>query len=101
VQQKQLLRILVEWVVEVVVELLEEIVVEVGKLVVVVGILVVAVGILVVVVGIQAVGVGKLVAGVENFGILAVGEKLLVELEQQLELLWVLGLGEVVILVEQ
>jgi len=92
VQQKQLLRILVEWVVEVVVELLEEIVVEVGKLVVVVGILVV-------VVGIQAVGVGKLVAGVGNFGILAVGEKLLVALEQQLELLWVLGLGEVVILV--
>ena len=52
-------------------------------------------------VGIQAVGVGKLVVGVGNFGILAVGEKLLVELEQQLELLWVLGLGEVVILVEQ
>ena len=66
-----------------------------------VGILVVAVGILVVVVGIQAVGVGKLVVGVGNFGILAVGEKLLVELGQQLELLWVLGLGEVVILVEQ
>ena len=93
--------ILVEWVVAIVVELLEEIVVEVGKLVVEVGILVVAVGILVVVVGIQAVGVGKLVVGVGSFGILAVGEKLLVALEQQLGLLWVLGLGEVVILVEQ
>jgi hypothetical protein len=58
-------------------------------------------GILVVVVGIQAVGVGKLVVGVGNFGILAVGEKLLVALEQQLGLLWVLGLGEVVILVGQ
>ena len=93
--------ILVEWVVAIVVELLEEIVVEVGKLVVEVGILVVAVGTLVVVVGIQAVGVGKLVVGVGNFGILAVGEKLLVALEQQLGLLWVLGLGEAVILVEQ
>jgi len=93
--------ILVEWVVAIVVELLEEIVVEVGKLVVEVGILVVAVGTLVVVVGIQVVGVGKLVVGVGNFGILAVDEKLLVALEQQLGLLWVLGLGEVVILVEQ
>jgi hypothetical protein len=93
--------ILVEWVVAIVVELLEEIVVEVGKLVVEVGILVVAVGTLVVVVGIQAVGVGKLVVGVENFGILGVGEKLLVALEQQLGLLWVLGLGVVEILGEQ
>ena len=52
-------------------------------------------------VGTQAVGVGKLVAGVGNFGILAVGEKLLVALEQQLGLLWVLGLGGVEILGEQ
>lgn len=94
--------ILVEWVVVVVVELLEEIVVEVGKLVVAVGILVVvAAGIPVVEVGIQAVGVGKLVVGVGSFGTLVVGEKLLVALEQQLGLLWVLGLEEVVILVEQ
>jgi len=63
--------------------------------------LVVAVGTLVVVVGMQAVGAGKLVVGVGSFGILAVGEKLLVALEQQLGLLWVLGLGEVVILGEQ
>ena len=44
--------------------------------------LVVAVGTLVVVVGMQAVGAGKLVVGVGSFGILAVGEKLLVALEQ-------------------
>jgi len=53
------------------------------------------------VVGIQAVGVGKLVVWVGSFGILAVGEKLRVALEQQLGLLWVLGLGGVVILGEQ
>ena len=63
--------------------------------------LVVAVGTLVVVVGMQAVGAGKLVVGVGSFGILAVGEKLRVALEQQLGLLWVLGLGGVVILGEQ
>ena len=53
-------------------------------------------------VGMQVVGaVGTLVVGVGSFGTLVVGEKLLVALEQQLGLLWVLGLGEVVILVEQ